>query len=423
MKRWRVWALVAGAVLLAAVALGCGLRSGTSETPAGDQTVLRIEPFSSRVSCGSRDVSVSIYLDDLERRPSRLDASVSAGLTAFEFPLRYDPRVLQIGPPDSIVLNPGLSQEDGDRDGVVRTFLPVSNINDAEGWAVLGAASYNPTSDGSDEANAEEGLDPVAGGAPILLATVHFQSVGEGTSAVTIEPVTINPGRPAQGIDLFDPSSIEPVYKPVTVKSTSITVSGGDCSGVPRSTPLPTPKPTSTPYVEPTRNRPTPQYLTPTPAAQGGRPDCPQDWAVYRDPDGHFSACYPTDWKAITSNPGADFGTTVTLQSAGYAYLTLYWKPTSYFDGPDDDRCQAAPAWNEAEQVPFEAAGKSTIACTGYETLHSKDAPPLRSTFAEIPLGDAKGYVVLFLTRPERPDFSAEADTAASVLQSLRFRD
>ena len=430
MKRWRRGTLLIAAALAVAAA-ACGVRSGTPDKPAGDQTVLRVEPFSSRVSCGSRDISVSIYLDDLERRPSSLDASVAAGLTGFEFPLRYDPKVLQIGPPESIQPNAALSDADDDGDGVARTFLPVSNINDGEGWAVLGAASYNPASDGSAEANAEEGLDPVARGGPVLLASVHFQSVGEGTSAVTIEPVEIIPGRPAQGIDLYGPSGIAPVYKPVTVKGTSITVSGGDCSGVAVSTPRPTPLPSSTPYVEPTRHIPTPQYLTPTPAAQGGRSDCPSDWNAYGDPDGYFSICYPGGWSAITAPPEAYLGTVLSIQSppamdeTAQVLLTIYWEERSaFYEGTGVDRCHAVTHWRNVMETTISLGEKDVTACVGDASDYGHPNPDgsvsLRGTFAEIELGPEKGYVVLFLIEADRGDSNVD-EAASSILSSVRL--
>lgn len=421
--RWQFWAVLvaavfAGGAAVAGTLIATGLGGSDVARPTGAQTILRIEPVNSQVSCGPGGATVYIYLDDLAGRTSALNANVSYGLTSFEFPLRYDPSVLQIGPPSNIQLNPQLDLEDADRDGVVRSFIPVSHINDSAGWAMIGAASFNPSSQGLPGENFEEGLDPAAKGEPVLLMTVRLQTVGAGTSRVAI---AAGPGGPFQpgAVSLFDPAQQR--YEPVAVKDATITVTGGDCSQVARSTPRPTPLPTSTPIVFPTVAIPTPMPVTPNPAAQGGRPDCPQGWAVYRDPDGHFSLCYPPDWSAIAAPPDADLGTSVTLRAGEGVFLTLYWRPSSYFESPDfQDRC-ALVSWQDAQQITWTVAGRSVNACTGYETLHPPDAPPLRSTFAEIPATPASGYVTLFLTQAEGSAYATQRGTSESVLDSLRL--
>jgi hypothetical protein len=411
-------ALIAATVVGVLMATGAG-DGGGDRRPTGERTVLRLEAVDAEVPCGPGGATVFIYLDDLEDRPSPLDADQSFGLAAFELPLTYDPAVLQIGEPINIELNSQLSREDSDGDGVPRTWIPTSYINDTEGWAMLAAVSFNPNAGAGEEESNEEGLVAAAKGAPILLLTVRFQTVGEGTSRVAIEPGLGGPFARGE-VSLHDPGLAK--YEEVTAEAATITVSGGDCSGIATSTPLPTRAPPATLAPEPTRPIPSPMPLTPTPAADGGRPDCPQNWAVYRDRDRDFSLCYPPAWSATTSPPDADLGTVITLSGAGGASLTVYWRPSSYFDSPDfQDRCRVAPAWEEADQIEVTIAGVTVPACTGYETLRAPDAPPLRSTFAEIPVGEARGFLTVFFTYPEGVGFESEREASLSLLGSLRL--
>jgi hypothetical protein len=317
MKRRRISAIVAatavgavGAVILGVMVAAGMIGSPTAQT--GKETILRVDSANTKVSCGASVVTVYIYLDDLERRASPLNANAAAGLSAFELPLRYNPKVLQIGSPVNVQLNPDLSRQNDDGDGVVRTYVPVSKIDDAAGWAVLGAVSYNPASQGTPAQNQEEGVDPIAHGGPVLLTTVNFQTVAEGTSAISIEPVTTTAGYQPQEINLFDPSNLTPVYKPITVKSTSITVSGGDCSAVAVSTPVPTPLPSSTPYNLPTATPANWHTVTAPSAPDAGRADCPAAWLAYTDPQRRFSLCYPSDFSVTAS----DFAVNVNSPTA-----------------------------------------------------------------------------------------------------------
>jgi len=161
--------------------------------------------------------------------------------------------------------------------------------------------------------------------------------------------------------------------------------------------------------------------VIPTPAADVGRTDCPKDWAGYRDPDGRFSLCYPIGWTAVTAPPDADFGTTFSLRTAESVSFTLYWKPSGYFDSPDfQDRCRIV-SWEGAEQTTLTIADRTVAGCVGYETLHATDAPPLRSTFAEIPLRPAEGYLVFFSTTPEGLAYADANNVIAAIIDSLRF--
>jgi hypothetical protein len=167
-------------------------------------------------------------------------------------------------------------------------------------------------------------------------------------------------------------------------------------------------------------------FLTPqpssTPATQGGRPNCQLDWYVYRDPDGHFSFCYPPVWSVVASAPGADLSAAVALLAPdSIDLLTMYWRPSSYFSSPDADRCAIAPAWENRRQTTLDVLGRKSIpACTGDETVSS--APPLLATLAEIPSADG-GYVTLFWFQPQEAGDAAERDTLASVLNSVKLAE
>lgn len=82
---------------------------------------------------------------------------------------------------------------------------------------------------------------------------------------------------------------------------------------------LPTPPPTRTPVIVPT-----PQEVTPVPAAEAGRPDCPQGWNAYTDPDDHFSFCYPPGLNTTT-------GGTVRPEARGDSVNIWTPHPESHF--------------------------------------------------------------------------------------------
>ena len=420
-RTWMILAAFAVAAVAAVVGavIAVGLGGDDTARPTGTESVLRFQPAQERVSCGAGPAPVYVYLDDLAARPSPAQPDVSYGVAVFEFLLRYDPKIVRIAAPADVEINPALNQVDPDGDGLARSFFPISNIDDGAGRALVGGASLVGSSQGPAD-NLEEGLDPVAAGEPVLLMTIRFLPVGHGATALTITPETV-PGPLFAEPGLLDPSGKR--YEPVALKEASLTVEGGDCPAGPFATPRPTPEPTHTPFVPPTPTIPTPVQLTPTPASDTGRTDCPADWAGYRDPDDHFSLCYPADWQAISAPPQADFSTTLSL-TRNYSLLTLYWKESSYFDAPDfQDRCAVAPEWRDKQQVNLTIAGRTAPACVGYETLHAPEAPVLRSTFAEIPIGAGEGYVVLFLTEAEGPAYRADRDAASLALQSLRLRE
>lgn len=415
----RTWALLLGiAVAVAAVVGGSlvaiGLGDDDAATPTGAANVLRLEPANEEFDCGG-PAAVFVFLDDLVHRPSTLDAAASYGVSAFQLPLQYDPAIIRLGAPVDVQLNPQVDIEDSDDDGVVRNFLLLTDIDDFRGRSLVGASSYVPSSQGGTD-NYEEGIDPVARGEPLLLMTLRFTAVNAGTAELRVEPWAEGRGRdePAAVYDVDGNA-----YEPLEVKTTSITVRGDDCPEVATATPRLTPTRPATPVPTPTIFIPTAEPVGPTPAAGFGRSDCPEGWNVYRDPDDHFSFCYPPEWSAISSPPDGGLGKAISLSGGDYASATFYWHASSYFDEPGADRCRLAPAWEQSGQIEMAIAGRTVPACTGYETLAPEGAPPLRSTFAEVPVGQNAGYVVLFITRPEGASHAAERADATSVVESL----
>ena len=218
----------------------------------------------------------------------------------------------------------------------------------------------------------------------------------------------------------------------VAIGGSLLALGCGSDEPMPPATPRPTVGPPATPFFPPTQTPlPTPAPIDRVPAPEGGRPDCPRDWNVYHDPDGHFSVCYPADWSGISAPPQADLGTALSLEvgtttdtaESRYVHVTMYWSPRdSYEEGIRRERCSPVSHWDDVQKVGLTLAGRSVTACVGYETLKPPEAPPLRGTFAEISLGPDKGYVVLFVTQPEGLAGAAAQDLSAT-LASLRLAE
>lgn len=402
-------AIIAGLAVAVAAAIGgtiavtgLGDEDGVSK-PDGSDTIVRLQPQDGTVSCGAGPVPAYIYLDDLETRPSPDDASVSYGVAGFSFLLHYDPEIVRIAQGVDIELNPALSQEDADGDGLARSFFPLVNLDDGAGEVLLGAASLVPTEDVLGDER-EEGLDPVAKGEPMLLMTVRFLPVGQGRTELVIDDGT----EPAADVlaEIVKPQALDPSGRPyeLTLRNTSITVEGGDCPAGPFATPKPGPLPTSTPYVEPTIEiLATAAPITPTPAPLVGRSDCPKDWSAFEDSNGRFSLCYPSDIvPRVGQPPREDFGSTLSLTSDAFL-LTVYWTAFSPFDsGVLSERCTPVSHWADVQEVALVIAGQEVDGCVGdatdYGHLNADASATLRGTFAEIPLATGDGYVVMFLT-------------------------
>ena len=173
---------------------------------------------------------------------------------------------------------------------------------------------------------------------------------------------------------------------------------------------------------------PTPAPVTPVPAAEAGRLDCPQGWAVYSDPDGYFSICYPVDWGATSAaRYRSDFGAGLSLRSPDVStdsvYMHMYWEEKNAFDlGIRRERCSVVDDWRDVREITLTVDGRDVPACAGdIFDFEAVDPGPAvyRGTFAEIPIASGEGYLVLF--QHEIIDLS-EADHAvlSAILQSLQ---
>lgn len=150
---------------------------------------------------------------------------------------------------------------------------------------------------------------------------------------------------------------------------------------------------------------------------------CAADQTRYVDPDGHFSFCYPRAWTAAVGPPDAGAGRAVTIESGdGIPYVTMYWRPSSYFANALDDRCTVAPAWTEARSVITIVFGRNVAVCEGYENLGAESLPPLLATFAEVPR-EAGGFISTFWYRPEGAAYAADSEAVGMLLDSVRFDD
>lgn len=177
---------------------------------------------------------------------------------------------------------------------------------------------------------------------------------------------------------------------------------------------------------------PTPSLLTPTPAADAGRPDCPQDSAAYQDPDGQFSVCYPADWIAKGGVAEAYFGRTLTLLSmdtpeglaVGEQRLSLYWSESSAFhDGLIESYCATAELqWQDVAEIQVAIGDREVAACPGDAADYGHPDPdgvtPLRGTHAEFPVA-AGGYLVFDLIEGGGSS-NIGSDPLSTILQSLR---
>lgn len=233
MKLLHIAGLLAfGVFVIALVACASGGDDGTEPAAA----VLRIEPAEQTVACGREPVGIRVFLDELAARPSPSQSDVSYGMAGFQFLLRYDPDIVRIADPDvDVELNAALDQEDPDGDGVRRDFFLLSNVDDLAGEALLGGVSLVPGGSGAD--NLEEGPAPAANGEPLLLLTVRFLTVGQGSTVLTLRDPAGQRHPSLEEPAVADASA--KAYEPLTVHNATLTVEGGDCPPAP--SPVPTP--------------------------------------------------------------------------------------------------------------------------------------------------------------------------------------
>jgi hypothetical protein len=419
--RRRTWALLLGIGLAVVVAVGgslvaIGLGDDSTAVPEGAANALRLKPVSDEVSCGT-PAPVYLYLDDLVPRPSPRDADAPTyGAVGFEVPIQYDPAVVRLAAPIDIQLNPQLDIEDSDRDGIVRNFLLVHQIDDYAGRAMVGTVSYVPSSLGPDDNNYEEGIDPVARGEPLLLMTITFTAVGEGTTDLRVEAWETERGNLEPKV--FDPDGV--FYEPLTVESTSLTVRGGDCPEPPPATPRPTIARPGTPVPEPTETPVAWRTVTAPAAPDVGRTDCPQDWVAYADPQDRFSICYPADFSATAS----DFA--LNLRGDSFS-IAVSWSstPQSVHYPPSPENCAVYTGHPEdgtsRQYVELLVQDRTVPACFSQGLLEGT-AGPVGSVLGAIPLAgnesEREGFIV-FNVGFTGPDVSEVPTLIESVLETL----
>jgi hypothetical protein len=430
MKRWQISAVLVAVfiVVVAAVVgtvLALTLSGDSSSAPSGKHTVLRVQS-DSKATCGGIVVA-SIYLDDLQNRPSPYDDKHASGLVSFELPLTYDPKVLQIGDPSNVVLNDELDREDDDGDGVVRNWIPVSYINDREGWAMVAGSSYNPNSGGDDKLNHEEGLVPSQSGVPILLATVHFSVIGEGDSSINIEA---GPGGAFQRdvITLYDPDVKR--YENVEVKAAQVEASGGDCSEVMTSTPIPTraPAPTDVPLATPTV--PVWNTVEAPKATVVGRADCPANWVAYTDGEKRFSICYPAGYNATASDFAVNIHSPRTANELNdLIAVAVSWNstPGTIYYPPNAANCDRNAVMGQTTTVFVEltVSGRRVPACFSQGRLEGATGVPIGAVQGALPLAsdgsDTEGFIQ-FAVNFTGSDVTVIPAAAQAVLDTLKVK-
>ena len=233
MKLLHIAGLLALGVFVVALA-ACASGGGDDGTEPAAAAVLRIEPAEQTVACGREPVAIRVFLDDLAARPSPNQPEVSYGMAGFQFLLRYDPDIVRIADPAvDVELNPSLDEEDPDGDGVRRDFFLLSNVDDLAGEALLGGVSLVPGGSGAD--NLEEGPAPGADGEPLLLLTVRFLTVGQGSTALTLRDPAGQRHPSLEEPAVADANA--KAYEPLTVHNATLTVQGGDCPPAPVPTP------------------------------------------------------------------------------------------------------------------------------------------------------------------------------------------
>jgi len=190
---------------------------------------------------------------------------------------------------------------------------------------------------------------------------------------------------------------------------------------------LPTPPPTAaSPVIQ------TPVALTPTPAALGGRPDCPADWAAYNDPDGRFSLCYPATLSAISERFSLR-GTAVQIEPPDFAtsrpdervFLLASWRPWSWLQQPvPGSLCAAFAQTGEVSRQEGRMTVSAVEAPTCLTEVHQvepgvgvTDQVDYYQLMVEIP--HPLGGFILIRGVYSGPDFDAARATLMRVLATL----
>jgi hypothetical protein len=182
---------------------------------------------------------------------------------------------------------------------------------------------------------------------------------------------------------------------------------------------------------------------TPGPPWDSRRPDCPQGWAVYNDPDGYFSLCYPPGLEAGggTRVAGAAEGATFSAGDPGQNgrsdatnvfSLNIAWRSGSGLGAglPTNDNCPTyatLPNVINSQFVRMNFGGRTLTGCItkGRLTL----APPPALEVDEIRLwlpvspdgSDSRGYVRIRVGYVG-PDLLGTFVRARQILETLQFQ-
>jgi len=175
----------------------------------------------------------------------------------------------------------------------------------------------------------------------------------------------------------------------------------------------------------------TPEAITPLPATDAGRSDCPEEWAVYDDPDGRFSFCYPATLRGISERSSLR-GTAVQVEAADFVssrpeervFLLASWRPESYSQEAGPGLCAAFAQGGEVNRQEGKMTVSATEASTCLTEVHQID-PGVGGTdrvdyyqlMVEIP--DPSGGFVLIRGIYSGPDFEASRTTLMQMLDSV----
>lgn len=190
---------------------------------------------------------------------------------------------------------------------------------------------------------------------------------------------------------------------------------------------LPTSPPTATSLVIRT-----PVVLTPTPAALGGRQDCPQDWAAYNDPEAGFSLCYPAVlWGTAEQAPDVEsWSIEVRAPEDGQVspedevLFFAYWMPGWYIGGPGASSCGAfaSPGEVSRQEGTVKTLGVDAPAC--FSEVHTitpgvgvTDVVDYFQVVADAPWPSG-GFIHIRMAY-RGPDFEASRATVMQMLDSV----
>jgi hypothetical protein len=177
---------------------------------------------------------------------------------------------------------------------------------------------------------------------------------------------------------------------------------------------------------------------TPVPAAVAGRPDCPQGWNAYRDPDGHFSLCYPPGLDIVAdalhigqpevNGLSLDISTALDATGARTNGFTIamgwHLQPPFNPSVPLAQLCPHSPLLTfQDSSVPVEVqiAGRKAAGCLATGSGQAS-GPPMKVLHLALPVsaggGQQRGYIH-FEIRYVGPDLAAAETKRSAILNTL----